>query len=169
MTTLRPTSVLLGVLVDKAVFIAAVLGLAGLVGVEAPAFQSLALALGLTATALGALVAARHARHRPLAHGFAVGVVAVAVSFGRFVVNSIWPLAEAAARHAISWELLGWSGALLAGARMRYRGGPRCKRNRALARRGGACSSPSSPCLRSLSSFRDPVSDPPRGLVKCTE
>jgi hypothetical protein len=41
--------------------------------------------------------------------------MAVAVSFGRFVVNSIWPLAEAAAHHAISWELFGWSGALLAG------------------------------------------------------
>ena len=113
--TLRPTSVLLGVLVDKGVFIAAVLALAGLVGVGAPAFQSLALALGLIATSLGAIAAAWHARSRPLAHGFAVGATAVAISFGRFVVNSIWPLPEAAARHAISWELLGWSGALLAG------------------------------------------------------
>ena len=112
---LRPTSILLGVLVDKGVFIAAVLALAGLVGVGAPAFQSLALALGLTATALGALVAAWHARRRPLAHGFAVGAIAVAISFGRFVVNSIWPLAEKAAQHVISWELFGWSGALLAG------------------------------------------------------
>jgi hypothetical protein len=113
--TLRPVSVLLGVLVDKGVFVAGAVALAGLLGVGAPAFQSMALALGLTATALGAFVAAWHARRQPLVHGFAVGAMAVAVSFGRFVVNSIWPLAEAAAQHAISWELFGWSGALLAG------------------------------------------------------
>jgi hypothetical protein len=115
MAALRPSSILLGVLVDKGVFITAALALAALVGVAAPSFQSLALALGLAATALGALIAALHARSRHLAHGFAVGAIAVAVSFGRFVVNSIWPPAEAAAQHAISWELIGWGGALLAG------------------------------------------------------
>jgi hypothetical protein len=47
----------------QGVFIGAVLALAGLVGVGAPAFQSLALTLGLTATALGAIVAAW--RHDP--------------------------------------------------------------------------------------------------------
>ena len=115
MTTLRPASVLLGVLVDKGLFIAAVIALAAVVGVGAPAFQSLALGLGLTATMLGALVAAWHARRRHLAHGSAVGVMALAISFGRFLVNSIWPLAEVGSRHTIAWELLGWSGAVLAG------------------------------------------------------
>jgi hypothetical protein len=41
--------------------------------------------------------------------------MAVAISFGRFLVNTIWPIAEVGARHTISWELLGWSGAPLAG------------------------------------------------------
>jgi hypothetical protein len=116
MSTLRPTSILLGVLVDKGLFIVGALALAGLIGITAPAFQSLALALGLSATTLGAFVAARHARSRFFAHGFAVGVIAVAVSFGRFLVNTVWPPAEADAQHPIWWELLGWSGALVAGA-----------------------------------------------------
>src|SRR5262245_28838628 len=115
MTMLRPASVLLGVLVDKSLFITAVLALSAVVGVGTPAFQSFALGLGLTATTLGAFAAARYARCRPLAHGVAVGVMAVAISFGRFLVNTIWPLAEVAARHTISWELLGWSGAPVAG------------------------------------------------------
>ncbi len=112
---LRPTSVLFGVLVDKSVFIASALTLAALVGVSAPAFQTLALALGLTATALGGFTAAWHARRRFRAHGLAVGAMAVAISFGRFVVNGLWPPAEAGAEHPIWWELLGWAGAVLAG------------------------------------------------------
>ncbi len=115
MRTLHPRSILLGVLVDKGVFIAGALALAGLMGITAPGFQSLALALGLSATTLGAFVAARHARSRFFAHGFAVGAIAVAISSSRFLVNTVWPPAEAGAQHPIWWELLGWSGALVAG------------------------------------------------------
>ena len=112
---LRPTSILFGVLVDKSVFIVSALVLATLVGVSAPAFQTLALALGLAATALGGFTAAWHARRRFLAHGLAVGAMAVAISFGRFVVNGLWPPAQAGAEHPIWWELLGWAGAAVAG------------------------------------------------------
>lgn len=68
MSTLRPASILLGVLVDKGFFVASALALASLVGVTAPEFPWLALAVGLAATTLGAFVSARHARRRPLAH-----------------------------------------------------------------------------------------------------
>ena len=112
---LRPTSVLFGVLVDKAVFVASALTLAAMVGVSAPAFQTAVLILGLAATALGGFTAAWHARRRFLAHGLAVGAMAVAISFGRFVVNGLWPPAEAGAVHSIGWELLGWAGAAVAG------------------------------------------------------
>jgi hypothetical protein len=115
MRSLRPTSILLGVLVDKVTFVAGAIALAGVLGVAAPGFLSLALALGLATITLGGYVAGRHARSNPLGHGFAVGVVAVAISSGRFLVNTLWPPAEAAARHPIGWELLGWSGALAAG------------------------------------------------------
>ncbi len=95
---LGPTSILFGVLlVDKSVFIAWALTLAALMGVLAPAFQTLALALGLAATALGGFTAAWHARRRFLAHGLAVGAMAVAISFGRFAVNGLWPPAEVGA------------------------------------------------------------------------
>jgi hypothetical protein len=41
--------------------------------------------------------------------------MAVAISFGRFVVNAQWPPAEAAAQHPLWWELLGWTSAPFAG------------------------------------------------------
>ena len=110
---LRPTSVLFGVLVDKSVFVASALTLVAMVGVSAPAFQTRVLVLGPAATALGGFTAAWHARRRFLAHGLAVGAMAVAISFGRFVVNRLWPVA--AAEHPIWWELGGWVGAVLAG------------------------------------------------------
>ena len=112
---LRPTSVLVGVLVDKSVFVASALTLTAMVGVSAPAFQTLVLVLGLAATAQGGFTAAWHARRRFLAHGLAVGAMAVAISFGRFAVNGLWPPAEAGAVHPIWWELLGWAGAAVAG------------------------------------------------------
>jgi hypothetical protein len=115
MQSLRPTSILLGVLADKAIFVALALTLAALVGVSAPAFQMLALAAGLGATILGGFVGAWHARSRYLPHGLAVGAMGVAISFGRFIVNGIWPPAQAAAQHPLWWELLGWTGALFAG------------------------------------------------------
>ena len=115
MRSLRPTSILLGVLVDKTVFIALAFSIAALVGVSSPAFQNLALTCGLGSTALGGFVAAWHAGSKYVPHGFAVGTMAVAISFGRFLVNSLWPPAEHAVHHPLSWELLGWTGALLAG------------------------------------------------------
>jgi hypothetical protein len=85
------------------------------VSVSSPPFQSLALACGLGSTFLGGFAAAWLARGEYLPHGVAVGAMAVAISFGRFVVNGVWPPAEAAAQHPLWWELLGWTGALLTG------------------------------------------------------
>ncbi len=113
--SLRPVSILFGVLVDKLSFIAAALALASFVDASTPAFGNLALALGLMATAGGAFVAGRHAHLRPLAHGVAVGAIAVLISFGRFLVDRVWT-PEVDPAHPLWWELLGWSGALLAGA-----------------------------------------------------
>jgi hypothetical protein len=115
MRELRPGSVLLGVLVDKLAFVAAAVLLALAVGVEAPAFQTLALALGLLTVALGGFAAARHAQVEAPLHGLGVGVLGSALSLARFAVNSTWPPAETAARHALGWELAGWIGAPLAG------------------------------------------------------
>jgi hypothetical protein len=115
MRNLRPSSILLGVLVDKTVFIASALTLSTFLSVSSPPFPYLALACGLGSTLLGGFTAACLARAEYLPHGLAVGAMAVAISFGRFVVNSVWPLAEAAAQHPLWWELLGWTGALLAG------------------------------------------------------
>jgi hypothetical protein len=112
---LRPTSILLGVLVDKLTFVALAVALAFLVGVESPRFQTLALIFGLTSTLIGAFAGAWHARHTYLLHGLSVGIMAFAISFSRFVVNSFWPLPEVAAVHPLSWELLGWTGAVLVG------------------------------------------------------
>jgi orotate phosphoribosyltransferase len=109
MRSLRPASILLGVLADKVTFVASALALAGLVGVSAPAFGILAMCLGVAATAVGGFVAAWHARSRYLPHGLAVGVMAVAISPGRFLVNAQWPPAEAAAQHPLWWALSGCS------------------------------------------------------------
>ena len=53
MRNLRLPSILLGVLVDKTVFIASALTLSAFVSVSSPPFQYLALAFGLGSTFLG--------------------------------------------------------------------------------------------------------------------
>ena len=115
MGSLRPTSILLGVFVDKGIFVAFAIVLAAVLGLSSPAFQIMALACGLVATLLGGFVAAWHARGEYVLHGFGVGSMAVAISLSRFLVNIVWPPAQAAAVHPIWWELIGWTGALFAG------------------------------------------------------
>ena len=112
---LRPDSVVLGVLVDKICFIVAALTLAAAIGTSSSLFGTAALALGLTATALGGFFAARHAACNSVAHGLAVGAIAVVISFGRFLANRAWPL-DLDPSHPLWWEILGWIGALAAGA-----------------------------------------------------
>ena len=115
MPNLRPTSILLGVIVDKVTFVALAVTLVLLVGLESPRFQTLALIGGLASTLLGAFFGAWHARHTYLWHGLAVGIMGFAISFARFAVNSYSPPKQVAAVHPLSWELLGWTGVVLAG------------------------------------------------------
>ena len=70
MCNLRPTSILLGVLVDKAVFIASALTLSAFVGVSSSLFQYVALACGLGSTFLGGFAAAWLARGEYLLRSF---------------------------------------------------------------------------------------------------
>lgn len=114
MRTLRPTSIIVGVLADKVLFVAAIIPIATSVGLESRAFPTIALAVGFASTFCGALLAAWHARQTYLLHGIAVGAVALLISFLRYTVNSVRPPA-AAAIHPLNWELLAWCAALLAG------------------------------------------------------
>lgn len=105
------TSVAIGVVVDKLAAVLAIGALMALLGVASQAFQLSALAVGFACTTLGAFVAGRHARQRPLAHGVAVGVVGLAISVSRFLLT---PEGSTAA-HSISWELAAWLSVVLAG------------------------------------------------------
>lgn len=115
LANLRPLSIFLGILSDKAFFIAAAVTRAMAVGIDSPSFALLTLGFGVLATGIGAVVAARHAGHRFVFHGLAVGVAALAISLGRFAVNSLSSLPNAGAAHPLWWELTGWTGAVLAG------------------------------------------------------
>jgi hypothetical protein len=135
MRRVHPASVLLGVLVDKLTFVAIAVALASALGVSSPSFQILVMPVGFCAIGLGGFAAAWNARCEEPRHGLAVGVVGTAISFARFVVNTLWPPAEAAALHPLWWELLGWASAPVAGliggwlahapARRSLRGPPR--------------------------------------------
>ena len=115
MDKVRPGSILLGVLTDKLLFIAAALTLALILGTSNPAFQILVMPVGFGTIVCGGFVAAWHARSHCLLHGLAVGGLGVVISSARFGVNILWPPSEAAALHPLWWELLGWVGAPVAG------------------------------------------------------
>ena len=116
MKGLRAASILIGALVDKLLFLPAAVALVWIVGTDSLRFQLAALVVGSSATCAGAYVGARHARTRPLAHGIAVGVVALALSFARFLANTFAGPELGEAVHPLWWELVAWSLALAAGA-----------------------------------------------------
>lgn len=114
---LRVSAILIGVVVDKLVFLTVAAPLALVTGgISSAAFSAGALPVGIASTALGAFAAAGVARQRFFAHGQLVGVIAFLVSVARFAANAAWPPAHAAAVHPLWWESLAWSGALVSGA-----------------------------------------------------
>lgn len=112
MPKLSVSSVIIGQLVDKALFIPLVIVLVAMVGTDGAVFPLAALALGGACTLAGSFVAASRAKDAYLAHGVAVGAVTLLISFARFLVAQFRaePLG-----HSIGWEVTSRATALLAG------------------------------------------------------
>ena len=103
MRGIQPSSIVVGVLVDKLAAVLLIGILIAAVGPEAPFFQAAALIVGSLCTLTGGFVAARRAGVRPLLHGAAVGLVGLAISVARFALTP-----AGAASHSATWELTAW-------------------------------------------------------------
>ena len=108
MKGLRPLSILLGVVVDKLLAVLSIGLLMALLGPSSFAFQVLALVAGSGCTAFGAYVAGRHASARPLAHGVAVGCIALVLSVARFALTPLLASADSPPSHSLGWNVLAW-------------------------------------------------------------
>jgi putative membrane protein (TIGR04086 family) len=107
----RPTSIALGVIVDKLTAVLLIGTLMALLGVASRAFQVTALIVGFACTTLGAFVAGRHAKQRMVAHGLAVGLVGLAISVTRPLLTP----EGSSATHSLPSELAAWSSVVVAG------------------------------------------------------
>lgn len=115
MRGLRATSILLGVIIDKLAAVVSIGLLLSILGAATSSFQVAALVAGALCTILGAFVAARQAKQRPLAHGVAVGVVGLVISVSRFVLTPVLSAPDSTAAHSVPWELTAWFTVVVAG------------------------------------------------------
>ncbi len=106
------TSVLLGQLVDKVLFIPLVVGLVSLVDTSTNLFSVLAVLLGTGCTIAGAYYAARRAARSHVLHGILVAAITFALSFARFLSVQ---LGEDPSVHPLWWEFVAWASTFLAG------------------------------------------------------
>jgi len=116
MPRIRIGAVALGVVVDKASFIVLAGILSVIMSTSSTAFSITALLLGTLCTTVGAYVAAARARRAFVAHSLLVSVVALVISFARYIAFTINPPADPGASHPLWWEFAGWSLLLVAGA-----------------------------------------------------
>ena len=110
------SSVLLGELVDKALFVPLVVGLVAFVDSSTPLFSVLALVTGTSCTTAGAYFAAHRARRLFLTHAMGVSVLTFVLSFIRFLVAQS---SDEPSVHPLWWEFVSWALVFLAG----YAGG----------------------------------------------
>ena len=115
MRGLRLSSVVLGVVVDKAIAILTIGSLMAFFDATSQIFQNTALVAGFLATTVGAFVAGHHAKHRAVAHGVAVGLAAFVISFSRFALATYFSSPDSSAAHPFSWELIAWASVIAAG------------------------------------------------------
>ena len=110
------SSVLLGELVDKTLFVPLVVGLVAFVDSSTLLFSVLALAIGTFCTTAGAYFSAHRARRLFLTHAIGVSVLTFVLSFIRFLVAQS---SDEPSVHPLWWEFVGWTLVFLAG----YAGG----------------------------------------------
>ncbi len=113
---IRVGSVALGVVVDKASFVILAAGLSAMLSTSSTVFSVVALLIGTLCTTLGAFVAAARAHTAFLTHGLLVAAVAFVISFARYLAFSMNPPDDPGAIHSLSWEFVGWSLLIVAGA-----------------------------------------------------
>ena len=105
-------SVVLGELLDKALFIPLVVLLVVTLDQQSTLFSMVALAAGASCTLAGSYYAARRAGRLFVAHALVVAAITFALSLARFVVVQ---LGDEPSVHPIWWEFLAWSATFAAG------------------------------------------------------
>jgi len=106
------SSVVLGQLVDKAMFIPALILMVAFLDPATIYFPMIAIIVGSACTAAGGFYAAKRAGRAFVLHGFLVAVITVLISFIRYLNPEIEGSPPA---HPLWWEILAWSSSILAG------------------------------------------------------
>lgn len=100
------SSIILGQLVDKALFIPSVFLLVASLDPLSTTFSILALVLGSLCTFAGSYFAAHRAKHSFVLHAMLVASITFALSFTRFLFSRF---SDEPSIHALWWEFLSWS------------------------------------------------------------
>jgi len=106
------SSVILGELVDKAIFIPLVFGLVAVVDTSTALFSTLALALGSLSTLAGSYFAASRAVRLFITHALLVAALTFGLSFTRFILVQS---GDEPSVHPLWWEFVSWGFTFLAG------------------------------------------------------
>lgn len=111
-SSLSISSVVLGELVDKSLFIPLVIGLVALVDLSTTLFSVLALLLGSLCTLAGAYYAANRAKRAFITHAMLVAALTFAISFIRFLFAQS---SDEPSIHPLWWEFVSWGFVFISG------------------------------------------------------
>ena len=106
------SSILLGQLLDKALFFPFVFGLVAVLDPLSRTFSVLALIGGSLCTFAGCYFAAHRAKHSFVLHALIVAAITFAISFSRFISSQF---GDEPSIHPLWWEFLSWALVFLVG------------------------------------------------------